>query len=452
MMEQADLAVKVSVEKKKASEVAVKKGVWEKVKAEVKHYYSGFKLLFLDVKISSKIVWKTLQGKTLSRRENRQLVRTVSDLFRLVPFSVFILVPFMELLLPVALKLFPGMLPSTFTSADDREVKMRRALKAKLEYAKFLQKTLDNMGPTDTSSHYSQSASDFVKFYDKIKTGGEQVTNKEILKFSQLFEDSITLDNMARGQLVAICRLLELTPIGTNAFLRFQIEMQLRKLRADDIIIAKEGMDQLTVRELQQACKDRGMRAVGVPQERLIRQLTQWIELSTNEKVPPSLLLLSRTLYLPETMAPAQAIEASIGALPEAVAMGTKAKIGEREGKIDNVTRLELIQQEQVKIDEEASEQERVRLEKEKRAVEEKAKQERLKQAALEQAIEEQAAMAQPPSAPPTAESVVREAVSVLQRATVSEEGEVSGVGDRLVQGTDDIHVGRAEVMQVSHL
>ena len=43
-------------------------------------------------------------------------MRTVSDLFRLVPFSVFIIVPFMELLLPVALKLFPGMLPSTFTS------------------------------------------------------------------------------------------------------------------------------------------------------------------------------------------------------------------------------------------------------------------------------------------------------------------------------------------------
>ena len=43
-------------------------------------------------------------------------MRTVSDLFRLLPFSVFIIVPFMELLLPIALKLFPGMLPSTFTS------------------------------------------------------------------------------------------------------------------------------------------------------------------------------------------------------------------------------------------------------------------------------------------------------------------------------------------------
>lgn len=35
-------------------------------------------------------------------------------MFRLVPFLIFLIVPFMELLLPVALILFPNMLPSTF--------------------------------------------------------------------------------------------------------------------------------------------------------------------------------------------------------------------------------------------------------------------------------------------------------------------------------------------------
>jgi len=429
VMEEADLAVKVSVEKKASKEVQVKKSLGERVMAELKHYYSGFKLLYLDVKISSKIIWKTVHGKTLSRRENRQLVRTVSDLFRLVPFSVFIIVPFMELLLPVALKLFPGMLPSTFTSADEREVKLRRALKAKLEYARFLQKTLDSMGPTDSSSHHSKSASEFVKYYDKMKAGtAEPVTNKDILKFSKLFEDEITLDNMTRGQLVAICRLLEFTPIGTNAFLRFQIEMQLRKLKADDVIIAKEGVEQMTVAELQTACKERGMRAVGLTKEKLVNQLKQWIELSTNEKVPSSLLLLSRTLFLPETVAPAQAIEASISSLPETVATGAKAKIGEREGKIDNVTRLEIIQQEQEKIELEAKEQERIKAEKEKKALEEKAKADRLAQAALEQAIEEQS-VRMPPPAPPTAEGIVKEATSILRKATVSQEGALEDAG-----------------------
>merc|ERR1712013_440260 len=132
-------------------------------------------------------------------------------------------------------------------------------------------------------------------------------------------------------------------------------------------------------------------------------------ELSTNEKVPSSLLLLSRTLFLPETVAPAQAIEASISSLPETVATGAKAKIGEREGKIDNVTRLEIIQQEQEKIELEAKEQ-------------------RLAQAALEQAIEEQS-VRMPPPAPPTAEGVVREATSILRKATVSQEGKLGDAG-----------------------
>merc|ERR1719348_1704063 len=225
---------------------------------------------------------------------------------------------------------------------------------------------------------------------------------------------------MTRGQLVAICRLLEFTPIGTNAFLRFQIEMQMRKLKADDVLIAKEGVEQMTVTELQSACKDRGMRALGITQEKLVLQLKQWIELSTNEKVPPSLLLLSRTLYLPENLAPEKAIEASISALPETVATGAKAKLGEREGKIENVTRLEIIKQEQAKIEEEEKEQKIRTEEKKKKEADEKLRLEQLAQQALEKAKAEQNLGVLPP---PTAEAIVKEASSILRLATVGQDG-----------------------------
>ena len=192
-----------------------KKSLWVRIKDECKHYYSGFRLLFLDVKVSSKIVWKITRGKTLTRRESRQLVRTTSDLFRLVPFSVFIIVPFMELLLPVALKLFPGMLPSTFTTSSQREDKLKKALTAKLEYTRFLQKTLDEIGPRG-SGRSSKSARDFVAFYQEVKSGSSDIDNDKIMKFAKIFEDDITLDNMDRNQLSAICRLLNLTPIGNG--------------------------------------------------------------------------------------------------------------------------------------------------------------------------------------------------------------------------------------------
>jgi LETM1 and EF-hand domain-containing protein 1 len=87
---------------------------WSKVKHEASHYWNGSKLLAKEVRIASRLQWKLLHGDSLTRRERRQLKRTTTDILRLIPFAVFIIVPFMELLLPVALKLFPNMLPSTF--------------------------------------------------------------------------------------------------------------------------------------------------------------------------------------------------------------------------------------------------------------------------------------------------------------------------------------------------
>jgi LETM1 and EF-hand domain-containing protein 1, mitochondrial len=80
----------------------------------VQHYYLGSKLLWNDVKTARKIVSRVLTGHSLTRRERKQLLRTTSDIFRMVPLAVFVVVPFMEFLLPFALKLFPNMLPSTF--------------------------------------------------------------------------------------------------------------------------------------------------------------------------------------------------------------------------------------------------------------------------------------------------------------------------------------------------
>jgi LETM1 and EF-hand domain-containing protein 1, mitochondrial len=54
------------------------------------------------------------------------------------------------------------------------------------------------------------------------------------MKFSKLFEDEFTLDSLSRAQLSALCRVLEINPLGTNNFLRFQLRMRLRSLAADD--------------------------------------------------------------------------------------------------------------------------------------------------------------------------------------------------------------------------
>lgn len=337
----------------------VKKSLGTRVWDEVLHYYHGFRLLFLDINVARKLLWKTIRGTTLTRREYMLLIRTTGDVFRLVPFSVFIIIPFMELLLPVFIKFFPGMLPSTFQTARDVEDKARQNLKVKLEMAKFLQKTLDEMD-VHNSNHSSEEAREFIEFFKKLRTTGEHATPEEIMRFSKLFEDEITLDSLSLPQLAAICRVLEVPTYGTSAMLRYQLRMKLRSLAADDRMIQKEGVDTLSLVELQAASRARGMRSYGLTLGKLREQISEWIHLSLNEKVPPSLLLLSRAMMLPEDVTTSEKLKASMTVLSESAAIQTQAAIGEREGKIDNRTKIEIIRDEQRKIKEELEEQKQV--------------------------------------------------------------------------------------------
>lgn len=336
--------------------LVVKKSLRTRIWEEIVHYYHGFRLLFIDINICRKLLWRVLNGKTLTRRENKLLVRTTSDVFRLIPFSVFIIVPFMELALPLFIKFFPGMLPSTFQTSKEREDKLKQALQVRLEMAKFLQKTLDEM-TVQHKEHKSEEAKQFELFFQKIKDPNEHVSNDEIIKFAKRFEDEITLDSLSREQLVALCRVLEVNTVGTTNLLRFQLRLKLRSLATDDRVIAREGVNSLDLWELQQACKARGMRAYGLTKERMQTQLQEWIDLSLNEKVPPTLLLLSRAITISDDSITTDKLKETLRVLPDSLANQTKAAIGEREGKIDNKVKLEIIKEEVRKIQEEREEE-----------------------------------------------------------------------------------------------
>ncbi|XP_008334377.1 LETM1 domain-containing protein LETM2, mitochondrial-like isoform X2 [Cynoglossus semilaevis] len=279
----------------------VKKTLYQKAVDELKHYYNGFRLLGIDVKIAGRMVWRLLHGQVLTRRERRRLMRTCADLFRLVPFTVFIIVPFMEFLLPVFLKLFPEMLPSTFETESKKEEKQKKGLAAKLELAKFLQETIAEMAIRNKAKAQTDDETQrFSTYVQKVRGSGEHPKTKDIVQFSKLFEDELTLEHLERPQLVALCKLLELQPIGTNNLLRFQLMMQLRTIKSDDEMISAEGVTAMSVSELQAACHNRGMRSLGLTSDQLRMQLQQWLDLHLKENVPPSLLLLSRAMYLTE--------------------------------------------------------------------------------------------------------------------------------------------------------
>ena len=249
---------------------------------------------------------KTTKGHSLSRRETRQLQRTTADLIRLVPFSIIVVVPFMELLLPVFLKLFPNMLPSTFQDSDKREQQLKRELKVRLNVAQFLTDTMERMAQdkatTKGESELKTTAEELLRLLNAARSG-ERLTTDQLLSVARLFDDEITFETLSSEQLRQVCRYLNIPTYGTyggDGIMRYAISVKMERIHRDDNMLVDEGLDVLDEEELRAACRRRGMRDFGLTKEGYRRNLQQWLDLSMNKKIPDSLLLLSRAMSLSE--------------------------------------------------------------------------------------------------------------------------------------------------------
>ncbi|KAG6700426.1 hypothetical protein I3843_08G107400 [Carya illinoinensis] len=331
----------------------------------LQHYWLGTKLLWADVRISSRLLLKLAKGKNLSRRERQQLTRTTADIFRVVPVAVFIIVPFMEFLLPVFLKLFPNMLPSTFQDKMKEQEALKRRLNARIEYAKFLQDTVKEMAKeiqNSRSGEVKKTAEDLDEFINNFRRGGH-VSNDEILGFAKLFNDELTLDNISRPRLVNMCKYMGISSYGTDAYLRFMLRKRLQQIKNDDKLIQAEGVDSLSEAELRQACRDRGMLGL-LSLEEMQLQLRDWLDLSLNHSLPSSLLILSRAFSV-SGKRPEEVVQEAISSLPDEVVdtvqvttLPSEDTVSERKRKLEFLE----MQEELIKEEEEGEEEEEARM------------------------------------------------------------------------------------------
>ena len=330
--------------------------IYQRVKHEVQHYWDGTKLLATEVRISSRLALKMAAGYELTRREHRQLHRTVQDLGRLVPFSVFLIVPFAELLLPVALKLFPNMLPSTYEDAKSKEKKATRLRSNRKEVSNFLRSTMRESGIPISAANAQKE--EFTEFFRKVRATGEEPTKADVVKVCKLFKDDLTLDNLSRPQLVGICTYMNLSAFGTDAMLRYQVRHRMRQIKRDDKAIAYEGVESLSVPEVQTACAARGLRTHGMSPGRLRDDLQLWLDLRLKYGVPSTLLVLSNAFMYAqgkETEFDSQidALQAVLSSIPEELFHEIELEVHNAEGAATNKQRLEVLKEQQELIAEE---------------------------------------------------------------------------------------------------
>ncbi|KAK7902783.1 LETM1 domain-containing protein ylh47 [Exophiala xenobiotica] len=340
----------------KKKEESKKLTIGQKIKKEIMHYWDGTKLLAAEVRISSKLALKMAAGYELSRRENRQLQRTVQDLGRLVPFSVFVIVPFAELLLPVALKLFPNMLPSTYEGQKSRENKAAQLRETRKQVSSFLRNTLRETGLPVSAINAKKE--EFTEFFRKVRATGESPSKEDVIKVCKIFKDDLTLDNLSRPQLVGMCKYMNLNTFGTDAMLRYQIRHRMRQVKRDDKAISYEGVDSLSVPELQMACASRGLRTHGMSPGRLREDLQMWLDLRLKYNIPSTLLVLSNAYMYTSGKDSAidsqiDALQAVLSSIPEELFHEIELEVHNAEGAATNKQRLEVLKEQQELIEEE---------------------------------------------------------------------------------------------------
>lgn len=349
----AKLDEKISAETKKEQR---KLTIRQKIMKEVHHYWDGTKLLATEVKISTKLALRMAAGYELSRRENRQLQRTVQDLARLVPFSAFVIVPFAELLLPVALKLFPNLLPSTYEGQKSKDAKATSLRTTRKEVSSFLRDTLKETGLPVSAVNAQRE--EFAEFFRKVRATGQSPTHEDVIKVCKIFKDDLTLDNLSRPQLVGMARYMNLNAFGTDMLLRYQIRRRMRQIKRDDRAISFEGVESLSVPELQNACASRGLRTQGMSPGRLRDDLQMWLDLRLKYGLPSTLLVLSNAFMYTqgkdsEISSQIDALQSVLSSIPEELFHEIELEVHNAEGAATNRQRLEVLKEQQELIEEE---------------------------------------------------------------------------------------------------
>ncbi|KAK1395697.1 Mitochondrial proton/calcium exchanger protein [Heracleum sosnowskyi] len=243
------------------------------------------------VTVTGRLLLKLCWGESLSIKERKLLSRTTAELLRIAPRATNISLPFVEFLLPHFHTLF-RILPSPFLRTMKQQEAARKKLKARFDYANFLQDTAGEMAlvaQNSESGGIQKTADEYFRFASRCLQG-KLVSNAKILRFAKLFNDEITLDNISRSCLMNMCKCIGITPYGSDDFVRFMLRERLKSIKKGDELIQEKGVESLSEDELHKVCRERGINSG----EEMHQQLRDWLDLSLRHSIPSSLLILSR--------------------------------------------------------------------------------------------------------------------------------------------------------------
>lgn len=276
-------------------------------KAKIKHGWHHhvvipYRLIKVDIRVLRAIFKKRRnEGRSeFTALEKRKLQSITADFLRFIPYSVFFAVPFMELLLPVYIWMFPSASPSWFESRDKRDQKLRTKVEFQRAMADFMVGTIQQY-ETKLERKSELSLGRFKTLMNQLhKTKQERtpVNIAQLREYIPLFNVHLNLNKLDLEFLMGMAKMLAIpTPPGvsnSDVFLRFLIRKKMRMLREEDAQIRSIGIENLSDDELIQDNVARGGRGAGMTRSALETQLDEWIQMNYENQFPDSLTLVVR--------------------------------------------------------------------------------------------------------------------------------------------------------------
>jgi len=262
------------------------------------HVVVPFRLGRVDYR-EAKRIFKTRRDENrvdFTPLEKRKLQAIAGDFLRLVPYSVFFVVPFMELLLPFYIKLFPEASPSWFESRNDKEQRLRTKVEFRRSMAEFIQGAMTQYEAQLTAKQ-EMSLEDFKILQRKLQRG-KDVDIAELRDYIPLFNLHLNLNKLDNEFMMGLCKMLGIpTPPGianSEIWLRFLIRNKMKNLRNKDAELRAIGLKNLTNDDLIFENIARGGRGSGMTRDKLERQLDDWILMNYENNFPETLTLVIR--------------------------------------------------------------------------------------------------------------------------------------------------------------
>jgi len=241
-------------------------------KEGARFYWAGTKQYGRNTAYAAKLISMRMVGHKLAWPHIRHLHIVRGDLVRLIPFSFFVLVPFAEFALPIALYVWPTMLPSTY---EDEPSKQKRFDKV--------------------NAKRDRLAIEMNKMQPLLK---ELLADKNTKNISHDFEEPL-VDRMTNAQLLKLVDFTGRWSVGVltpRLVLRISIRRYIRDIHRDDILLIQHGVERISDKQVRDACMERCI-------QNNRDRLHMWVNMSGKDATLQSTtrLLIGAVLELPHT-------------------------------------------------------------------------------------------------------------------------------------------------------